>query len=138
MKSCIILIVAVVILTACGVQHNTASGKPEICVPTTNINQLSDTIVNDMSATGYTIISRSPNKIVIQKIAGKTNWFGVTPYQRSIIDIIPTTTCTRVIIDFTFVQKKGAEEDITSLNNSALSKNVETYLNKLNARYSGK
>lgn len=126
------------LLAACGTKHNTLSGKPETCVPTTNAQHVMQTIVTDMTRTNYTVTYPKPGQIIAEKVAGKGVLGLTTNYQRSIFDVVPAPTCTRVIVDFNLVYKQGDKEQVESLNDGPPSRNAQAYLDDLYARYSKK
>lgn len=121
-----IILVLAALLSSCAtpVQHNTASGKPEVNIRGQVAKQAKGKLINQMINKGYNIKSESNSLVVFEKamenfMAGVLlgSRYDTTPNARISATIVENSTCTRIILNFAAVTNPGsAFEKVTQMN----------------------
>ncbi|MHB0706013.1 hypothetical protein ACX4MT_09235 [Roseomonas mucosa] len=108
---------SIFIVSGCAapVTHNTASGKPEVTVTTSDLPALKSYITNDMINRGYTIVRESESQLVFDRpvqnvlvgaLVGSS--FNSTPNTRLTYVFIKNQTSYRVVGDVALITNPGS------------------------------
>ena len=115
-------------LAACAatVTHQTASGKPEVTIMTTEISAVKGLLVSEMLNRGYSITSESGNLVAFDRPVDNAfaaallgSQYDRTPNARVTYSIAPLGSSTRVIADLAIITNPGsAFERRTDMNSN--------------------
>ena len=143
------LVLLPLLLAACQqpVQHDTASGRPEVCIRKATPAQVSAELSSDLLNRGYSITQQTDNLV---RADHPLKGFGAAllasaynsnemPNARVTYNIVKTESCTRVVADIAEVVNPGTGFEHTELlNNSQDSLLVQQTLDNLSATFGKK
>ena len=138
----LLCLVAIVLVSACvtPVQHNTASGKPEVTINTDNAAAVKEALITRMINMGYKLVRESDNQMVFDKTIDGA-WIDATtilnPFDRTTVVTRVSYTfavgskAVRVVADAALVAKGSSIERQIELNNYKDSLEFQEVLNQL-------
>lgn len=135
----------IVMVTGCvaPVQHNTASGKPEVTVGTDDVGQVKAALVSEMVDRGYHITADSDYRLVFDRpvdnfLAGVLlgSSYDTTPNARIAYALVRRAEGVRVVADIAIITNPGsAFEKRTEMNQSQESLGVQRALDALKSSF---
>ena len=138
------MLVAMVMAAGCvaPVQHNTASGKPEVTVSTNDVGAVKAALVSEMIDRGYGITSEGDHRLVFDRAADSFlagvlfgSSYDSTPNTRISYTLVPTSDGVRVVADLAVVTNPGsAFEKRMEMNHHQDSVGVQRALDALKSR----
>lgn len=138
------VLVAMVMVVGCvaPVQHNTASGKPEVTVSTSDVGAVKAALVSEMIDRGYNITTEGDFGMVFDRpvdnfLAGVLlgSSYDTTPNARIAYTLVPKSDGVRVVADIAVITNPGsAFEKRTEMNQSQSSLGVQEALDALKLR----
>lgn len=141
MRSCALVLVAALGLAGCAtpVQHQTASGKPEILVAGATPETVKPAVVNRMVSAGYRITKDTPYELAfdrpVENVAAAVllgSKYDSTPNARVSYTIAGTGTGTRVVADLAVITNPGsAFERRTDFNGSQDTVKIQGVLDQV-------
>jgi hypothetical protein len=142
----IVLLLLSTLLAGClaTVQHQTASGRPEVTIAGKVARRVQATLTNDMLNLGYVPKARSDTVAVFEKPQEAMSQFlfgGIgesKPVYRLTFDIVESDASTRVVGSYAAVQNPGGGggrvEKVISLDDIPESKEIQATLDALRQR----
>jgi hypothetical protein len=141
-----ISVFAAALLVGClaTVKHDTASGRPEVTIAGKSAKDVLAFASNDLINRGYMIRTRSELNAVFEKKFTGTGAFLISgpgladPVNRLVLDFVESGGATRVISSYSLVSnpggQKGVAEKVTSADDLAESKEIQTLLDSIRDR----
>ena len=138
----LLCLLAIVLVSACvtPVQHNTASGKPEVTINTGNVAAVKEALITRMINMGYKLVRESDNQMVFDKTIDGA-WMDATtilnPFDRTIgatrvsYTFAVGSMAIRVVADAALVVKGSSIEQQIELNNYKDSLEFQEVLDQL-------
>jgi hypothetical protein len=132
----------ILLLSGCvaPVQHNTGSGKPEICISSKVPQEaVASALTSDLLNRGYSISQQTNTQVrgdkpVTNVLAAALlgSRYDSTPNARINYNIVSGQDCTRVVADMNIVTNPGsAFERLTAMSNSQDSVMIQSDLNQI-------
>lgn len=125
------------------IQHETASGKPEAVVASSDLDDIGSALTTRMLDSGFNLERQSTNLLVFTKESsnlGMSMLYGSkydsTPAYRITYTLAQVATGTRVLADVAILTNPGSGfERATSLNKDKVSISYQTILDELASQY---
>ena len=136
-----LILVVVVMTTGCvaPVQHNTASGKPEVTIGTNDVGAVKAALVSEMIDRGYDITTEGDHRLIFDQRVDNVlaaallgSSYDSTPNARISYTIVRTSGGIRVVADIAIITNPGsAFERRTEMNQHQDSLDVQRALDAL-------
>lgn len=116
MNKLISFLIAITFLTACAVKHQTASGRPEVAISSSDVQEIKGTLINEMVNFGYTLQADNGLVMIFEKPVGGIDaiLYWTPPAYRAVFNFILARKPVRIVATLLYVKNPHSAYESTS------------------------